>query len=116
MTQTVLKERVGRVIKSVKGANGQDATIIRSMLLKEVFPDDRPGLEVIFDFFNDEQGQLAVHVQRKTSAKVRQKCHWTLSAIENRDATGLEGFREFADSLGLKGFQLANIICGLKPR
>lgn len=115
MTQAVLAQRVGKELKGVKGPNGADAKIDRSILMKEVFPD-KPGMELVFDFYTDEQGKCAVHVQYKTGGKTRHTGHWTISAIENLDSEGLKGFREFAGKASLKGFQLANLIKSLRPK
>lgn len=115
MTQAILAERVGKALKGVKGPDGEDAKIIRSVLMKEVFPA-KPGMELLFDFYTDEHGTCAVHMSHKTSGKTRATAHWTISAIENLDSSGLTGFREFADRAGLKGYQLGNLIKGLKPK
>lgn len=111
MTRAILAERVGRVLKDVKGPDGQDAKVVRSIRVKEEFPA-HPGIEVLFDYYTDEQGRLAVYVRRRGGNKTNRRNSWTLSAIDSCEAKEL---KEFAESLGLKGFQLANQIRMYKP-
>ncbi len=114
MPQVHMAKRTGCVLQGVKGPDGQDAKIVRSMRVSGNFPAHE-GIEVIFDFYLDDHAQRAVYLRRRTGNKTNRRGHWTLSAIENREPAGLAQFKEFAESLGLKGANLANIICGFKP-
>lgn len=114
MTQADAAKGV-RTIPGVKGPDGNDAVVIRSIQMKEVFPAN-PGIEVFFDFYKDEKGEVALHLRRRSSGKTRCTGQWPLSAIEAKDGKRLAGFKEFAEKLGLKAYQLANIVCELKRK
>jgi hypothetical protein len=108
MGKTALAERVGIVLHLVDKEN-KPAEIVRSFKISGDFPKDQ-GIEVIFDFAKDSDGVEVVHLTRRTSNKNRERKTWTLSAIADRDSKGLQGFTQFADSLGIKGAQLAKLI------
>ncbi|HUD02958.1 MAG TPA: hypothetical protein VMR46_03005 [Candidatus Paceibacterota bacterium] len=71
------------------------------------------GVSVVFDFGGDED-EMWVHLTRK-EGKGTICGYWKLKAVEDRDSKGLDRFKEFAESLGIKGHQLAHLISGLKP-
>jgi hypothetical protein len=115
MAQAEVAERVNKTIPGVKGPDGKDAVVTRTLVMREVFPAN-PGIEVFFDFYTDEHGEAAVHMRRRTSGKTRCTGQWPLSAIETKDGKRLSGLKEFAEKLGLKAYQLANIVCELKRK
>ncbi len=112
MSKTALTRRVGSVLKLVH--TDTEAQVVRSMKISGDFPA-HAGIEVIFDFTKDAHDELSVILSRRTGGKVRLRNSWALSAVERRDFKELKGFKEFADSLGLKVPQLAKIIEGLRP-
>ena len=113
MGKLALAERIGSVLTLV--STDTSVKVVRSFKIFGDFPAD-DGIEVVFDFVKDDQGVLSVQLERRTS-NLNPTCNsWTLSAIEDRDPSGLKGFIEFASSLGLRGAQLAHLIEGLKPR
>jgi hypothetical protein len=111
MTKSVIAERIGCVLKGVKGPDGEDAKITKAVRISEEFPA-HTGFEVVFEYYTDEQGRLAVSLDRRGGRKARLRESWTLSAIDSCEAKGL---KEFAESLGLKGYNLANLVRTFKP-
>jgi hypothetical protein len=109
----ILEKRVGTVLQGIVGPDGQPAKVLCSKKISGDFSVG-PTVEVTFDFYHNEHGALAVHLTRRCRHRT-QTGQWEVSAIDNRDAKGLKGFIEFAETLGLKGANLANIISGLKP-
>ncbi|HEV8666881.1 MAG TPA: hypothetical protein VN665_03495 [Candidatus Paceibacterota bacterium] len=111
MSRTALSERIGTVLTLVEKDNSR-AEIVRSYKISGDFPK-HPGIEVVFDFAKESEGSIVVNLTRMTGGRSRTRKNWTLTAIADRDAVGLAGFKDFAESLGLKGAQLANLITGL---
>src|SRR3989338_961634 len=68
---------------------------------------------LVLDFITDPGGETLVRVAE--SQGPRAKAHtWSVQAIQNRDAKGLQGFTDYAKTLGFEsktpGAVLANLI------
>ncbi len=106
MTYKVLHDRIGKGLATVLASDGSPAKVFHACRVNGFVE----GRCVDLEYTNDAQGLTYVMLVRRNSSGRRKGVGcWSLEAIKNRDAKGLEGFIEFAKGLGVAGHQLAHI-------
>jgi hypothetical protein len=106
MSYKVLRERIGKELTQISASDGSPAKVFYACRVNGFVE----GRQIDLEYVNDAQGLTHVMLIRRNSSGRRKDVGcWSLEAIKNRDAKGLEGFIEFAKGLGIAGHQLAHI-------